>query len=261
MAYKIFTVSSGSVSKGATVETFTLKGVGVSIPAILVGETGRGRKLGVLAVQLPNFLYRKWKTKGSVTIYAAELGQTRSGKPKLFAKNDADTDEKIICVFRTKIGFRGGNAHTGDQAQVIYELNWGGRDKINKRSTTDGEKIDERMAKLLKRFDTKITYTKFDSETRKIIMEAYGLSEEDFVSSLTFKEFPGEILVSGIIAQGAAGRMGSGTQLVAVIPKNIVFRTGYSGRLYGASPAHYYIWNGEQLLAATWEERTVADIF
>ena len=36
----------------ARVGSFALKGAGVTVPAILIGEEGRGRKLGVLPVQL-----------------------------------------------------------------------------------------------------------------------------------------------------------------------------------------------------------------
>ena len=82
-----------------------------------------------------------------------------------------------------------------------------------------------------------------------------------FQRKLEFHPFPGEILCEGIIAQGDAGRMGSGEQLVAVIPKNIVFRTGYSGRLYGYPSEHYYIFRDGQLLAVTREERELSDIF
>lgn len=203
-AYRIFTVSSGTIKEGAMVETLTLKGAGIDIPAVIVGEEGRGRNLGVLPVQLPEILYKEWQESGRVEIRFAEVGSTKAEKPKLLARNGADSDEKIIVVFRTSIGFRGGNTHTGD-------------------STGTEEKHGRQVP--------------------------------------VFADFPGEILVKGQIAQGIAGYMGSGDQLVAVMPKGTVFRTGYSGRLYGAPAAHYYLWNGEQLLAATWEEREVSDIF
>ena len=82
-----------------------------------------------------------------------------------------------------------------------------------------------------------------------------------FEKEIVFRPFPGEILCEGIIAQGDAGRMGSGKQLVAVLPADTVFRTGYSGRLYGAPSAHYYIFRDGQILSATWEEREISDIF
>ena len=203
---KIFTIESGKVFKGVTVNAFTLKGAGVTIPAVIIGEEGRGRQLGVLPVQLLSDSYKEWLEKGRTHIFFAEIGTTKAGKPKLFQTEGADTTEKCICVFRTKIGFRGGNSHTGDRDGGTEEDYWG-------------------------------------------------------IERPTFHPFPGEIICEGIIAQGDAGRMGSGSQLVAVIPAGIVFRTGYSGRLYGAPREHYYIYKDGQLLSATWEEREVAEIF
>ena len=203
---KVFTVENGKVTEGVRVDTFTLKSAGVSIPAILIGEGGRGRKLGVLPVQLLPDTYAEWKEKRYTHIHSATVGTTKSGKPKLFQTEDADTTEKCICVFRTMIGFRGGNSHTGDRDGGTEKNYWG-------------------------------------------------------VECPTFHPFPGEILCEGIIAQGQAGRMGSGNQLVAVMPENIVFRTGYSGRLYGAPSAHYYVYRDGQLLSATWDEREVSGVF
>ena len=201
---KLFTIER-KVAEGVRVDTFKLKGVGMEIPAIIIGEEGRGRKLGVLPVQLLPEQYKEWQEKGRTQINFAEIGTTKAGKPKLFQTEDADTTEKCICVFRTMIGFRGGNSHTGDR-NGTEKTSWG---------------------------------------------KEYP----------TFHPFPGEILCEGIIAQGDAGRMGSGKQLVAVMPAGIVFRTGYSGRLYGAPSAHYYIYRDGQLLSATWEEREMTEIF
>jgi hypothetical protein len=79
--------------------------------------------------------------------------------------------------------------------------------------------------------------------------------------NIKFCDFPCEILAEGVIAQGAAGNMGSGKQLIAIAPKDTVFRTKYSGRLYGAPSAHYYIFTGSQILSATWDERVASDLF
>ena len=203
---KIFTIKSGNVTEGVRVDSFTLKGAGITIPAILVGEKGRGRRLGVLPVQLLPSSYKEWQEEGTVSIHSAKIGETKAGKPKLLETSGVTDTEKCICVFRTMIGFRGSNSHTGDRDGGTEKDYWG---------------------------------------------EEYP----------TFHPFPGEILCKGGIAQGAAGRMGNGEQLVAIMPANTVFRTGYSGRLYGAPSAHYYIYRDGQILSATWEEREVADIF
>ena len=203
---KIFTIESGNVTEGIRVDSFTLKGAGITIPAILVGEEGRGRRLGVLPVQLLPSSYKEWQEEGTVSIHSAKVGETRAGKPKLLETSGITDAEKCICVFRTKIGFRGGNSHTGDRDGGTEKNYWG---------------------------------TEYP----------------------TFHPFPGEVLCEGEIAQGVAGRVGSGEQLVAIMPADTVFRTGYSGRLYGAPSAHYYLYRDEQILSATWEEREVADIF
>ncbi len=246
MKMKIFTIENGKVSEGVKVDSFTLKGAGVSIPAIIIGEEGRGRKLGVLSVHLLPDTYVEWKENGYVYIHSAEIGTTKSGKHKLSQTKEADTTEKCICVFRTKIGFRGGNSHTGDRKGEYWVREW--------------------FISLPENVPKKERYTR--EEVVAIVAaitppEEKGIWrwDEGFERKLEFNPFPGEILCDGIIAQGQAGRMGSGRQLVAVMPEDIVFRTGYSGRLYGAPSAHYYVYRRGQLLSATWEEREISDIF
>jgi hypothetical protein len=191
---KIATIENGKVSDGATVGKLSLKGACMEIPAIIVGEEGRGRAIGALPVQLDVSRMKEWERMGSVEIFHAEIGKTRKENPKLIAKDDPEGDD-IIVVLRTTIGYRGGNVHTGDR---------------------DGD---------------------------------------------GFMDFPGTVIAAGVIAQGDAGRMGSGEQLVAIIRKGAVFRTGYSGRLYGGPSEHYYLYDGERVLACTKEEREIAEVF
>ena len=189
--YKIFTVKGGVIEEGAEVVPFELTN-GTAIPAIVVGESGRGRKQGVLPVSGVTLA----NGGEPVRVMTAEIGQSQSGRPKLVAGHGAIDTSAIILVLRTPIGFRGSNKHTGDSDES------GG-----------------------------------------------------------YLPFPGQVLVKGIIAQGAAGAMGSGDQMVVTIPQGVVFRTGYSGRLYGAPSSHFYLWNGERLLIATRDEREMADLF
>lgn len=74
-------------------------------------------------------------------------------------------------------------------------------------------------------------------------------------------DFPGLILAEGMVAQGIAGNMGSGKQLIAILKVGDIVRTGYGGRLYGAPAAHYYKVLPDSILCATWEERQIADLF
>lgn len=246
--YHVYTVCAGKVTHGAKVEKFTLKGAGVDIPAVLVGEQGRGRHLGVLPVQLLPDQQEEWEKNGSVEIYAAQAGQTKSGRPKLFATEVANSNEKIIAVLRTPIGFRGSNSHTGDRVAEMW--------KLMRCFRGDAERLgipikEEYTADEVRRYSP-LLFPDREGEYRW---------DAGFDRRLEFAPFPGEVLTEGIIAQGEAGRMGAGDQMVAVIPKNQVFRTGYSGRLYGSPPAHYYMWTGEKVLSATWEERELAELF
>lgn len=242
---KIFTIKSGEVEEGARVDSFTLKGAGVSIPAIIIGEEGRGRELGVLPVHLLPNNYKEWQENRYTYIHSAEVGTTKAGKPKLFQTEDADTTEKCICIFRTKIGFRGSNSHTGDRKSEYWVPHW-------KPDILVLGKVKER-------------YTKQEAiSTTKELSSLEGKEYQwdvIFDRKLEFHPFPGEILCEGIIAQGDAGRMGNGEQLVAIMPADAVFRTGYSGRLYGNPVAHYYIYRDGQVLSATWEEREVSEVF
>ena len=102
-----------------------------------------------------------------------------------------------------------------------------------------------------------------EQEAREIAKELNSPYSWDviFDKKVKFYQFPGEILSEGIIAQGDAGRMGSGEQLVSVIPAGIVFRTAYSGRLYGHPEEHFYIYRNGQVISATREEREISSIF
>ena len=250
MKMKIFTIKSGVVERGVRVNSFTLKGAGVTIPAVIIGEEGRGRQLGVLPVQLLPEQYQEWQEKGRTHIFFAEIGTTKAGKPKLFQTEKADTLEKCICVFRTEIGFRGGNSHTGDRKEEYWVRKW-------YASFPESVPMKERYTwEEVKRYSREYLEARYPGKD----ISQYS-SHAGFIRRLDFYPFPGEVLCEGIIAQGDAGRMGSGSQLVAVMPANVVFRTGYSGRLYGEPSAHYYIFRDGRILSATWDEREVSDIF
>lgn len=262
-SYRIFTVSSGKVEAGADVGTLQLKGAGVEIPAVIIGEEGRGRDCGVVPVGNPPMVpcpnrgqdlwtsaekcekcstllgekkadgyHRPHPDSGLVRgrLLFAEVGTTKAGKPKFFSKPAATTNEKVLVVFRTDMGYRGGNDHTGDRSG--WKCGKYGCDASGNGVTDAPETCPK--------------------------CNATGSWDGP---KLNFAPFPGEKIASGRIAQGDAGRMGSGEQLVVLMPKAVVFRTSYSGRLYGGPAAHYYVWNGEQILAATWEERAAADLF
>ncbi len=247
---KIFTIKSGDVREGVKVESFTLKGAGISIPAIIIGEEGRGRELGVLPVHLLPDAYAEWKEKGYTYINFVEVGVTKAGKPKLLQTKYADTTEKCICVFRTMIGFRGGNSHTGDKEDEYW---------VRESFATFPESVPQKE---------RYTWEEVERYGREYLKARHpGEDIDRYPPDIAFKRkvfyhpFPGEILTSGVIAQGDAGRMGRGEQLIAILPADVVFRTEYRGRLYGSPSEHYYIFRDGQLLAATLAEREISDIF
>ena len=112
---RIFTINS-SVSEGAQVRTLEIKGANVKIPVLQVGEEGRGRKLASLPVQLLPADFAKWQAGEAVRVFHANIGETKSGKPKIFQTLGSTDHTQAICVFETPIGFRGGNSHTGARA-------------------------------------------------------------------------------------------------------------------------------------------------
>lgn len=227
--YRIFTCDDGYVDNYAWVESFQLKGADVTIPAILIGEEGRGRELGVLPVSLSPEMHRHWEAEGKIKIEAASIGQTRRGTPKLLPPNGEPTNEHAILVLRTPIGFRGSNDHTGDR------IGWQCTHCDHKEYTTD-DPPDE---------CTNCGHKNYSSWDIRLLV----------------KPLEGRILCKGVIAQGAAGRAGWGEQMIILVPRNVVIRTAYSGRRYGAPRAHYWVFNGEKVLCATWQERLISDIF
>lgn len=191
---KIFTVNAGSVTPGAEVVEFKLNN-GTPIAAVVIGEDGRGRKLGVLPVK---------KANPGDKIFSCTVGQSTTGRPVITAGDNGD-DSECLIVMRSPIGYRGGNAHTGDRQPEYFGLD-----------TVPG-----------------------------------GASG--------FYPWPGKNLVDGEIAQGGAGNAGSGSQYIAVMPKNVVFRLNISGRLYGSPSSYYYRFDGNTVTALTWEDRVAAD--
>ncbi len=282
MSYKVFTVENGRVSSGTKIEMYKISSAGTKIPAVLVGEEGRGRSLGVLVVKnqpmtdCPEIGRSIYKYSGSEQPYtcpycgeiftgttchpnqgkvpqplvAADVGKTRSGKPCLIAAEKATDNDKVIVVFKTDIGFRGGNSHTGDVLQEFWV-----NDSLTGFPPTVPDKERYSKEEVLA-YSPVIMKWKWPNDDPKSFRWDAG-----FAKRVEYQPFPGEVLVEGVIAQGAAGRMGSGKQLVAVMPKDVVFRTGYSGRLYGAPREHFYRWDGQRLISLTAKDREVSELF
>lgn len=213
MAHLVYTIADGRAESGAQVISLRLQGAGIDIPAITVGEEGRGSSLGVVPVEgLP---------AGEGRLLAARIAHTRQGKPKLIAvAPETASPEAVLVVFRTTIGYRGGNRHDGGPTGWSCVCGAAGT----------GEPP-----------------------------AACPASQWHARPNVVYGPFPGRMLARGGISQGAAGRMGSGDQMVALIPKGAIFRIARSGRLYGQPGVHWARWDGTSLVVLTPEERALLD--
>jgi hypothetical protein len=83
----------------------------------------------------------------------------------------------------------------------------------------------------------------------------------DLENDKLFRDFPGEIILEGEIAQGAAGRMGGNSQYIAKLQKGDVFRIKRTGRLYGNPTSYYGCFDGNKLTLVTWQDREAAELW
>lgn len=111
---KIFTIRDNKVLRGASLETYSEKGNGISFPAIIVGRQGGECEPKVLPVQLTEGQLSSWNQTRSGTIEYAEIGRTRKGKPKLKSLEVDEEDNRAIFVFITSVTKEGLSEYTGD---------------------------------------------------------------------------------------------------------------------------------------------------
>lgn len=215
MVYKIFSIDKrGSVHPGAAVEGITLR-AGIEIPAIIVGEQGRGRERGLLPVE---------GAAPGDTIYAAALGSTRAGRPKLIAAQGIAAEaEAAIVVCRVEPGYRGGTEYSGASRKFqCGESPWSW-------ATPECLLLREQKPQVCPGCGKKFF--------REISAPA-----------------PGQVLVLGRVAQGDAGRMGGGEQRILLLPAGETLRIERSGRLYGEPAELWYKYVPLQGLVCTTPE-------
>lgn len=233
---KIFTVFESSVLPHAVVSSLTLAS-GTKVPAILVGEDGRGRRLGVLPVSLLPKSQAMWDYGKSVRIENVRIGETRSGKPKLIEIEPDGSDDYAVVVMPTPIGFRGSNSHG---SRIMWEIDEGYH-RMKGRFISDLIK-DPEAELVLQKYKEKNSYASYTSVEEFVKAKAYTTVEGDLA---------GEILASGEIAQGMAGRAGSGEQFIVLMPKGATWAVKMTGRLYGKPSAYEYVFCGEKITAYT----------
>jgi hypothetical protein len=106
---KLYTIDYENVAKGVDVRQFELAN-GTKIPAIVIGETGRGQRLGVLPVRLTPASMEEFRRKRSTKIAHGVLVQTKTGRPALQETEYTTDDNEVLIVFLAGIGYRGGNS-------------------------------------------------------------------------------------------------------------------------------------------------------
>jgi hypothetical protein len=256
--FNVFTIQVGQqakVEKGSKIDSVVI-GDSLKMDAVVVGEKGRGRSQGILPVTevpmvpcphsglVPYFTsdacpacgveYKLSLELGGKRVHPengevrgnllyAGVGKTRSGAAQLETASEATDSDFAILVFRTEIGFRGSNKHSGDRMGWTCDCGQSGDDFIISQCScgnTPGKGVNYQ-----------------------------------------FHPFPGEIISKGVIAQGDAGGMGSGEQLVTLMPKGKVFRIRLYGRMYGYPEVRYGVFDGQSVKLLTWEERVLADLF
>lgn len=215
-AYRVFTVAPAYgggliVTDGAKVEAVAIKAANTSISAVLIGEEGRGRERAVLPCPA---------VPEGERLMAASVGASQSGKPRLNSAQGALSSDAAVVVLRTSMGFRGGNAHTGEPVGWKCRCGASGSD-----ATPDT--CPQCAA----------SRTGYSGPRRE------------------FAPFPGEIIARGRIAQGDAGRMGSGEQLVVVLKRGAVFRIRIFSDGRSRPSVYYGHWDGEHVVLMTAEER------
>lgn len=113
--FRLFTVADGSITAGAKVVDRNGQA------AVVVGEKGRGRREFVLPVR---------GAQQGDTVLSARVILTPSGGAALEVADAANAETGYaMVVFRTTIGFRGGNEHTGDYDKSAgVKADWPGVD-------------------------------------------------------------------------------------------------------------------------------------
>ena len=239
LSLPVFTIGYGLVEEGTTV---VLRGKDM-VPTVVVGS---GQQQGAVPVLRPPLVpcpergKRKWvpSKRAAICKYCGmkfekdekgyfehfdDLGFA-PGKVKyaeiegensftLIPQEEATTDQFTLIVFRTSVQRGGGNAHTGDKNGWMCSL------PICHASS-----------------DSSILPQECPNCGTKT-----GSPEGGPVTS--FSPFPGRILAEGRVHDPWGG--GSGSQIVAVLPKNAIFRIASFGN--AGTVSRFYLYNGVEI--------------
>lgn len=253
---KIYTISDGTATRGARVEKRQIANAS-EIYVIEVGEAGRGRSTGwvvcdpkVVKQERKTFTFRislicgeVWDTFMPMEGYIPSswhecIPRTRKllGREEIISKFPGEKDNKPADAYGS-----------GDwESPAVVESGILGTTKSGAPKLYLGEEESKEVLVVMR---TLLGFRGSNAQTGDKIGEQY-------------LPFPGKIIVSGRIAQGDAGRAGSGTQIIAILKDGDIFREEMVGRLYGSPPERFYKISGGKIIGGVSpEERAASEIF
>ncbi len=223
---KVFTIAEG-VSPGATVSFLNFESAGiVNMPCVIVGEVGRNRFEGKVAVE-PEAVELDIDT-GESNISDVRVALSKDGVPKLY-KADIDDHERCLIIVRTPIGFRGYAQHTGDRTGIFCT--------------------------------NELCRYKADIAPMAEVPQVCPSCGEENTVLIKMARWPGENIATGKIGEGPQGLTAGAMQFVTIMPKGEVFRISLGSDGTKKSGSTYYCFDGENLNSLTWSERRLTELF
>jgi len=235
---QLFTVGPESVEFGTVVGTLSEAG-GNKVPAILIGISRI--EIGVVRVELTPEQHEEWSSVGYVTIKKAKPFIGKGKGLTLIAANETtehDNSKAVVII-------RADNAIScSEQTGDLLEF-----PKHYMLKTESLEKVTKQLQSTLgiKRLGASPDDTLLLVEA-SYFKKTYGLEDSDFLPAAYFLDFPGKVLLS-------TGEGGCVEEMVAEIPLNNIFRVCFHDPDETDDIEMYYVWDGEKILNATWEQR------
>ncbi len=208
---KCFTVTESKAYPYIPVATEPYRHVGV-------GERGRGRTYGMVAVGAKDF-----PTETEIT--AASVILTKAKQTLILVKEAANDTSRALVALKVSAGYRGSTSFSG----VVF----------NKVPCPNrGEEI---ICDLNCRLCSFAIPREGDN---RYIHPQDGWAYD-------WPAFPPQgvkVLAKGYTAQGGAGRMGGHEESLLIMEPGSMIRVSRGGRLYGAPSKVYIAWTGEEML-------------
>ena len=203
---KCFTITESKVHPYISVSSNPYRHVGV-------GEQGRGRTYGMIAVGTQDF-------PADETLVSVSVIQTKARQTLVLVKEAPKDTSRALVSLKVPAGYRGSTTMTG----VVFDKTpcpkRGSREPLSESCPKCGAAMVEN------------------------VHPDEGLAYE-------WPAFPPEgvkVLVKGWKAQGDAGRMGGHEESLLIMEPGSMIRVCRGGRLYGAPSKVYIAWTGQEMI-------------